>query len=158
MTPFSTQEIPREDQDLFWEVRRRVEALPDLDLGLDSKGEKIFLSCHMLARAVAKAFKDEELRCCDGLYLKRFQHSWNVTRNGNIIDVYPVAEIGGPIILGGPLLLDAGAFGFTTDLYRPFEATALKEQFRHFECLDQLWFSSGVELITRHLSRALAVA
>lgn len=96
MTPYVVTEgmIPEEDIELFRKIRLKVENLPDLDLGIDENGEKIILSCHILARAISNVFR---IRCLDG-YFCNCRHSWLITPNNNIIDVYPVYVVGGPII------------------------------------------------------------
>jgi hypothetical protein len=80
-------------------VQKAVTVLPDLDFGHDEAGRKIVLSCHILARAVGKAFG---LRHVDGYFYPNFQHSWLTTDAGNVIDVYPVGILGGPILVAGP--------------------------------------------------------
>ena len=91
--------IPREDLDLFHAVKKSIKKLPDLNLGRNKNGEDIILSCHMLARAVAQRYP--ELKVVDGFFYPNFNHSWCVTNEGNIIDVYPVAIIGGPFLISG---------------------------------------------------------
>ena len=96
MTPWvvSVGMIPEEDLELFRKIRLKIESLPDLDLGINEKGENIILSCHILARAVSNVFR---IRCLDG-YFCNCRHSWLATANNNIIDVYPVHAVGGPIM------------------------------------------------------------
>ncbi|TSC61490.1 MAG: hypothetical protein G01um101448_879 [Parcubacteria group bacterium Gr01-1014_48] len=96
MTPYVTQLIAREDIALFEKIRSAVQAFPDIDLGNDENGDHIMLSCHILARAIAHIFS---LTCRDGYYYPNYQHSWVETMYGNIIDVYPVGVIGGPILV-----------------------------------------------------------
>jgi hypothetical protein len=72
--------------------------MPDLELGVDEDGDLITLSCHMLARAVAKIFP---VKVRDGYFAGRFSHSWVETEHGSVIDVYPVAVIGGPFMFEG---------------------------------------------------------
>lgn len=99
MTPWVQCLISETDIQKFNEVKNAVSALPDLDLGIYQKsGEKIILSCHILARAVGRVF---ELKCVDGKFYPYFSHSWNETKEGNIFDVYPVAVIGGPTLMSG---------------------------------------------------------
>lgn len=116
MTPFYDAQLSEENRRLFNEVRRLVTALPDLDLGTTPPGSlsrelygsgRVVLSCHMLARALAKVLK---LKCVDGHYAKAYAHSWLLTPDGDwIIDAYPVGMIGGPVLVqrrynyrGGP--------------------------------------------------------
>jgi len=86
--------IPKNEQKLFWEIRKSIMSLPDvLDLGDNEAGEKTELSCHILSRAVAILFG---LKYVDGKHLDLVEHSWVETSSGNIIDVYPVGALGGP--------------------------------------------------------------
>jgi hypothetical protein len=55
-------------------------------------------NCHNIAKAVAAVFK---LKCVDGHFQRRYEHSWCVSDIGNVFDVYPVGLIGGPILLDG---------------------------------------------------------
>lgn len=96
MIPYVTRYIPIEDIVLFGKIRKAVERLPEINFGKSEKGEEIILSCHILARAVAKVFG---LKFVDGHLYPHYQHSWLLTSSGNIIDTYPVAVIGGPIIV-----------------------------------------------------------
>ena len=98
MTPYVRKFITDEEMALFEKVRLAVASMPDVDLGIDEKGEPVILSCHVLARAVAKVFS---LQYVDGYFYRRYDHSWIETPSGNIIDIYPVAIIGGPIMMDG---------------------------------------------------------
>jgi hypothetical protein len=58
------------------------------------------ISCHTLARAVVQCVPS--LTLVDGHVRAggyRFNHSWTITGGGNIIDVYPIAAIGGPFLM-----------------------------------------------------------
>src|ERR1035437_2343419 len=102
MTPYARQFVSNEELELFLKIRELVTKLPDLDLGLDDFRNEIDLSCHMLARAVADIFS---LKFVDGYFTIGFQHSWVLTpKEGHVIDVYPVA------MLGGPILMEASGF------------------------------------------------
>ena len=97
MRPHALRYIPAEDITLFQQIKDGVNKIPDdLDLGNNDEGQQLVLSCHMLARAVGKVFK---LHHCDGYYHSNFEHSWILTPSENIIDVYPIAVIGGPILI-----------------------------------------------------------
>ena len=98
MTPYVQRYIPENEVILFEEISRRIHALPDLDLGKDEDGRLVILSCHMLARAVARVFR---LNYCDGYFYQTYRHSWVQTPTGHIIDVYPVAMLGGPVLYDG---------------------------------------------------------
>ena len=54
------------------------------------------VSCHHLAEAFARHFS---LKRLTGHFAKVYQHSWLVTENGNVLDVYPVGIEGGPILV-----------------------------------------------------------
>lgn len=58
------------------------------------------VSCHHVAIAVAMLFPSVG-KAEHGRYLKTWEHSWIRTPDGNIIDVYPVGCIGGPLLLDG---------------------------------------------------------
>lgn len=95
MKPWVLSQIPEDDLQLFRQIERIVSAFPDVELGKDEKGEEIILSCHLLARGIGKVFG---LRHVDGFFYPNYQHSWLLTANGNLIDVYPVGMLGGPIM------------------------------------------------------------
>lgn len=97
MKPYVFEFIPEEDLKLFEKIKIMVAKMSDIDLGKDKDG-KIILSCHILVRAVAKFFS---LKFVDGYLYPNFNHSWLVTPNGNIVDVYPIATIGGPVLIDG---------------------------------------------------------
>ncbi|MFC1756751.1 hypothetical protein ACFLZC_01150 [Patescibacteria group bacterium] len=96
MTPYAMECVSEEDVVVFEKIRNAIWELPDIDLGVDEKGNKIILSCHILARAVAKVFS---LKYVDGYFLPNFSHSWVLSPNNHLIDVYPVAVLGGPILM-----------------------------------------------------------
>ncbi len=107
MTPYVVRLIPQSDITLFENIRDAVHRLPDIDLGTDEAGKKVELSCHMLARAVGKVFP---VSCIDGYFYPHYQHSWIRTVNWNIIDVYPVGILGGPILVDGNIIYAPGKF------------------------------------------------
>jgi len=98
MIPYAVKDIPPEDIVLFNKIKTAVSNLPDIDLGKDDKGKKIIPYCHILGRAIAKVFS---LKYVDGYYYPNFSHTWLLTENGNLIDIYPVATTGGPIMIVG---------------------------------------------------------
>ena len=99
MIPFAARFISRGDLDLFAKIERAVKHMADPDLGINESGEPIIVSCHIMARAVVRVFPS--LRVKDGRYVQSYEHSWIETPDGNLIDVYPVAVVGGPIMLVG---------------------------------------------------------
>jgi hypothetical protein len=118
MTPYVQRYISADEMLLFETIKSAVVALPDLDLELDEDGKPIVMSCHMLARAVARGFR---LKYADGYFYETYRHSWVETRSGNIIDVYPVA------MLGGPILYEGGAGSPARALYRKTSAMAISD-------------------------------
>lgn len=87
---------PKELQ-VFHRIKRAMDGIVELpSLGVDEEMVEVILSCHIMARAVAKVFG---LRVVDGFYYRFFSHSWLTTSTGNVIDVYPVAVAGGPILV-----------------------------------------------------------
>jgi hypothetical protein len=101
MTPYARKFVTHEEFGIFERIRELVNILPDIDLGKNEDGEEIILSCHMLVRAVAKIF---HLKVIDGYFAKSYDHSWLVTPRGHLIDVYPVATLGGPTLMDGQWL------------------------------------------------------
>lgn len=98
MTPYAERFISEEDLALFTRIRKAVEQMGNPDLGSDEEGRPVILSCHILARAVAKVFP---VRVRDGYFAWNYDHSWVETPSGHLIDPYPVAAIGGPIMFEG---------------------------------------------------------
>lgn len=123
-------------------MRKLVEALPAFDLGRDAKLQPIELSCHILARAVRSQFKN--LKVKDGFFNRFCEHSWLVTPSGNIIDVYPVA------IYGGPILLDCSAASPVKRLYEP-KPSHYGKRFRTYE------FTRSVETASREVTKVMAM-
>ncbi|MBI1755162.1 hypothetical protein HY250_02695 [Candidatus Azambacteria bacterium] len=88
--------VPKEDIKIFREIRLVVEELPDVEFGKGPDGEPIVISCHMLTRALAEYFP---VKAKDGFMVNIWQHSWLETKGGFIIDPYPIALVGGPILV-----------------------------------------------------------
>jgi hypothetical protein len=57
------------------------------------------ISCHELAAQVHQRYPS--LRAARGMYAGAWEHSWLVTPHQNILDVYPVGLIGGPLLIDG---------------------------------------------------------
>ena len=144
MTSYARSQISNEEFRLFTEVRELVTKLPDIDLGVDHFDHKIELSCHMLARAVAEIFS---LEFVDGYFTDGYCHSWILTKKGNIIDVYPVA------ILGGPILMDASGFSPARFLYKKIneELEGIPEASWYRVPSEERWFKESVEKIKDEL-------
>ena len=136
MTPYAVKFIPSDDIELFEKIKKAINFLPDLDLGRDVKGLPIILSCHMLARAVAEVFS---LRCVDGYYYLSYQHSWVLTQNNKIIDVHPIA------ILGGPILVHNAVFSPHSHIYIEKEIIRISDEF------NEPYFKDIVKLIASQL-------
>lgn len=103
MTPLYYHQVPPSVLKAFLEIRRRVHKMPDIPLeGVDENNQPMVMSCHILAMAVERFCP--EARAQHGHYAGGFQHSWNVImfQGGTfLIDPYPIACIGGPILLDG---------------------------------------------------------
>jgi hypothetical protein len=85
--------IPHEDLKLLEKISTSLKSLKSADFEFFKKinhSEPVILSCHILARSVANVFK---LEFRDGAFYPNFNHSWVVTPNGNIIDIYPIGII-----------------------------------------------------------------
>ena len=102
MRPYMTDLVPAEDLLLFEKIEGQIQKMPEVDLGVNKEGRKVLVSCHMVARALARIFPEVAYK--DGYFGRHGQrHSWlRVKRNPKlIIDPYPIALIGGPIMVHG---------------------------------------------------------
>jgi hypothetical protein len=112
MKPFVFSQLLADDVGLWEKICVAVKCFPDdISLGKYDSGKPAVLSCHILARALSKVFGVD---CVDGYFHPFYEHSWLVTRHGNVIDVYPVG------ILGGPLLVH-DTKGFTSPVRHLYE-------------------------------------
>jgi hypothetical protein len=98
MTPYVSKFINDHDLEIFLKIKEVIEKLPDIRFG---NTEDDIVSCHMLARALKLFFP---VKVYDGYFCGNYRHSWLRTRNGCIIDVYPVA------VMSGPILMDDSSF------------------------------------------------
>ncbi len=98
MKPYVLSMLPKEDSELFYKIQLVVNDFPEVSFGKDEDGEELILSCHIFARAIGRVFN---LPYVDGFFYPSYQHTWLLTSNKNIIDVYPVAVLGGPILMDG---------------------------------------------------------
>jgi hypothetical protein len=96
------QLIAHEDQLLFRDIQLRLSTLI-----IDN-----CISCHVIAEAVSRRWP--QLKVKHGRFMSAYEHSWLETKQRNIIDVYPIA------IIGGPLLID-GRNGWTSGVYEETE-------------------------------------
>ena len=120
MKPYAVSVVPLEDLVLFHKIEKIVQELPDINLGIGEAGGKILVSCHMLARALSSFYP---VKCSDGCFGGTHKHSWLVTRNGLIIDVYPIA------VVGGPILIDTRFMTPWTSLYKKLSLLELKSAY-----------------------------
>lgn len=123
----------------FERVKAKVHTLPDLDLGKDKDGRPLLLSCHMLCRALGKVLG---LKVFDGVYGVGCAHSWLMTPDKEfVIDPYPVAAIGGPIMVHA-----ASPF---------FPGSTLYKQQRHVKSINftSPAFLRAVRLLVREMRR-----
>lgn len=99
MNPYVLRALPEAEVTLFHKIKRVIDLLPDLET--ESEGGTL-ISCHTLARVIGKHFG---LKVETGKYHEIYEHSWLRTPGGRIIDVYPVATLGGPLLIDCRLLL-----------------------------------------------------
>ena len=96
MKPYAFSRVNEKDQKMFSQIKKIISRMPEVDLKLDNSGQKRLVSCHTLARAIATFFP---MKVHDGYFFKSaYHHSWLTTKSC-LIDVYPIAVIGGPILI-----------------------------------------------------------
>lgn len=95
MKTFTETIINKEDLDLFNSIELAINEMSNPKLGVDKDGEAVVLDSQMLAEAVSNIYG---LKLQRGFYLGH-DHAWSLTENGNIIDVYPVGIVGGPLLI-----------------------------------------------------------
>ncbi len=118
MTPYVMREVSKGDLALYKRIRRTVQRLPDLDLGRDGRGRPVPISCHMVCRALAAHFP---VSCRDGYFGEgAATHSWLLTGARLIIDPYPWAMVGGPVMVYAEGLSPWRALYRECDLSRHF--------------------------------------
>ena len=101
MKPYMATVVAEEHLLVFQRIEQAMQKLPDIELESDTKGKQL-VSCHIIARALARIFP--EVRYQDGYFARRGQrHSWLIVRDDPrlIIDPYPIALLGGPIMVHG---------------------------------------------------------
>ena len=96
MTPHAAEIAPPEDLSIFYRIKRIVQELPDLKFADAAGHSDIPLFCHLLCRGLSEFFP---VKVQAGWLMEAWEHSWLLTRNGLVIDPYPVAAIGGPLML-----------------------------------------------------------
>lgn len=92
-----------------------VRLLKEIEIWADHND---FESCHVAAQECSKRFDVEYRR---GQYVPGFDHSWCVTKHGNVVDVYPVGMIGGPVLVSREVL---NGFVFIEDIKKYQERVA----------------------------------
>lgn len=105
MKTYAEKIIDKEDMELFCQIRQVINLLELPDIGYDKNGQKREVSCHMLAEATSRIF-DVKLR--HGYFMTRYEHSWVYTKNFNIIDLYPVGMVGGPLLVDRRIIFSHG--------------------------------------------------
>jgi len=74
MRPYAMKYIAREELELFEQIKKAVNNLPDkIDLDVDDEDKEVILSCHILTRAVAKIFC---LKYQDGYLYANIEPGW----------------------------------------------------------------------------------
>lgn len=96
MQPYAVKLVPAEDLLLLEQIQLVFGYLPEIDLGKGEDKKPILISCHTLARALSSFFP---VKWVYGMYASLYQHSWLLTDHGSVIDAYPVACVGGPILI-----------------------------------------------------------
>ena len=96
MYPRALQFIPFNEIEVFTTIRDIVVRIPDISF-TRSDGVAMPISCHLLTRALAFVLPTLQVR--DGFVGgTSYEHSWLITASKNIIDPYPMAGVGGPIM------------------------------------------------------------
>jgi hypothetical protein len=93
------------EQELLEDIKLKIDALPDvLDLGHTEGCYPIGLDCHILSEAIVQAYPNWKITRIDGWHRSYIStnHSWCRLPSGNILDVYPVGILGGPILVYVP--------------------------------------------------------
>lgn len=140
MKPYAAHLAPKEDLAALARIKDLLEKLPEWGIAHeDGPDDHALVSCHTLARAFASVMTD--LTVVDGHVLGH-EHSWLVTEARNIIDVYPVATV------GGPLLIMDSLYGRT--LYRPARGMKVRQH------MTPSCFKSHVRSIARAVQEASA--
>ncbi|MDR1826359.1 MAG: hypothetical protein LBQ49_01550 [Rickettsiales bacterium] len=89
MKTYAEKDLPKEDQKILYEIKNLIDSVDEFDLDHE-------MTCHEITYAVSNIFS---LKKESGRYHAGFYHSWLVTENGNIIDVYPWGTVGGPLLI-----------------------------------------------------------
>ncbi len=143
MKPYVYPFLPKEDLELFNKIERIIQEMPDIDLGKDENGDDVLVSCHMIAKVLATIF---HVRYKEGFFVdKGHTHSWLVTKSGNIIDAYPWAMLGGPIIMKKGFMIPWLQLYREAPLPRIHNATFLKGVKRVSKIIRETMIKLGIE-------------
>lgn len=146
MTPWIQSRIPKDELAMFGKIQQAVRMLPDLELGVYEDGSKIVLSCHILARAVGKVFC---LPVQDGYFHPNCKHSWLLLPSKNIVDVYPVGMVGGPLLVDNNRKWSPGFW-----LYRPTDTFEISDYLPQFH-FGRPCFRKAVLLVSKVLQKGV---
>ena len=105
MIPRAATYFSEKELELFHQIELLVQEVELPDLGLMGGARPLganpdmryLVSCHMVTRAIAALYP--QLAVKDGTFMRGYGHSWLVDGRGHIIDPYPWAMVGGPIML-----------------------------------------------------------
>lgn len=140
MKPYAAHLAPAEDLAALAQIRNLMEKLPDWGIPReDGPEDHALVSCHTLVRAFASVMAG--LTVVDGRVLGH-EHSWLMTSAKNVIDVYPVATAGGPLLIMDSL--------YARSLYRPARGMKVRQH------MTPARFKSHVRGITRAVQEASA--
>jgi len=145
--------MSQSEKDLLDRIREMMNHFPDdEDYGKDNDGRPVVLSCHIVARAIAEVV-GKEVKVVDGIYFPDFEHSWLKTKEGNIMDVYPVGTVGGPIFVSRIVantrckILLLRKQEKETGIYFP-------KDFPRQASFEEEWFKNAIEKITASITKA----
>ncbi len=133
MKPYAAHLAPHEDVAALKRITELMEKLPEWGIPRDDDPhDHALISCHTLTRAFSRVVKG--LSVVDGRVLGH-EHSWLVTKSRNIIDVYPVATVGGPLLIMDSL--------YARTLYKPARGMKVRQH------MTPARFKSHVRGVTR---------
>jgi hypothetical protein len=141
------------EKDILRRIEQMMDHFPDdEDYGTDDKGKPVVLSCHIVVRAVAQALGGR-IEVVDGHYFPCFDHSWLKTEEGNVIDVYPVGIVGGPIFVHR-IVADKRCRIVLFDEEREEVGLYLHKDLSRKADFDSRWFKDAVDKIARSIAAA----
>ena len=141
MRPYSYDLVHPYDRSIFDKICLTTKKLPEdeteLGLGENDEKEPVILSCHILSRAISRVFS---LKFKDGYFCFHWEHSWVISPHSHIIDVYPVATLGGPVMI----LYDLGTPHKI--LYQPLPTESI-----YGDRFNRPWFTEAVDIVEKFL-------